>query len=293
MMSHPFLNLIFSASLAVANPLYAVAQSTPAEAFQSQCETSLRQIRTQNPQYLDVRFAIGYNEGGVGGSLDEVLDDENTATLLQALQRRGFVQISHSVAEKKTSLEKNNVFPDGTTRIVKITLTESAYSKDDRKNRVEFKTQQKAQTRVAEDNFLSGLRDADVTFYLGHSRVGGVPSFSPPLLLSNRHENYGYYRSHPFQRAKMENAIALRHRAKPIFVGIYSCFSKKYFGENLLREVPGGSFASLSTDAIRDDEMMAGAINSLEFILHGSCPRYKEELASMILPKHRFQLMRH
>ena len=74
---------------------------------------------------------------------------------------------------------------------VNVRIWTSSVGADDSENRKN--PFQKWRSEYVKDQFIHALKKADVIFYNGHSRAGGGPDFSAPLLTSKNHVNYLNY----------------------------------------------------------------------------------------------------
>jgi len=130
---------------------------------------------------------------------------------------------------------------NGSQLIVSLKVTSSSASPDDEANRRD--RFQKYLSQISENNFLTGVRRAEATLYVGHSRDGGGPDFSPPRLRGNQSVDYFWY-----QRAKPGlNKLLVALKAKPFsnldgsrrirkpILGLISCRSTQLFSRTLYR----------------------------------------------------------
>ena len=116
--------------------------------------------------------------------------------------------------------------PDRKRHVIHLRVIHSSAGPDDDANRVDgFQTWR---SENAKKEFLEGLKSADAIFYNGHSRNGGGPDFSPPLLLKNHHVDYSaYHRAQPGLSSVLKMLDAKEHRAK--LLGLFSCASDRHF----------------------------------------------------------------
>ena len=92
-------------------------------------------------------------------------------------------------------LTRTIIGPAGRPVRVLLRVLDSSVTADDDRNR-ELIAQKRKSARVRR-SFLAALDGSDVVFYLGHSRDGGGPDFSPPRLGPDSHVRYASYRSNP------------------------------------------------------------------------------------------------
>ncbi len=128
---------------------------------------------------------------------------------------------------------------NGKQLLVNLRITASSASPDDEANRRD--RFQEFLTQASEDNFLSGVRQAEATVYVGHSRDGGGPDFSPPRLRRDEHVDYSWYQKTQPGLNKMLAALKKNtvHRRRPLLrqplrpqgqvLGLVSCRSTQLF----------------------------------------------------------------
>lgn len=153
---------------------------------------------------------------------------------------------------------------------VRLRLTQSSASERYRDNQGPLRERQQATSSQSRENFLAGLREADVILYNGHSRNGGGPDFRPPVLReSDLHVNYARYMS---AKIEMRDMLAAMSEAggRPRVVGIFSCFSRKHFQAGMSRANPAATLI-LSEDEIPYDTALVASLSYLEALLRGNC----------------------
>ncbi|MEO0337466.1 MAG: hypothetical protein AAF202_13815, partial [Pseudomonadota bacterium] len=118
---------------------------------------------------------------------------------------------------------------------IHLRVVHSAVSTDDEENRAN--PFQKTMSDNAERVFLEGLEKADLVFYNGHSRFGGGPDFTPPLLNSSGYVDSTFYRDNNFGLTRMLTALEKRSSTddgSPLRVfGMFSCASTQHFQKAL------------------------------------------------------------
>jgi hypothetical protein len=132
-------------------------------------------------------------------------------------------------------LTRKTFGPDGKVKTLKVITDASSLSDDDAQNR--NNPAQKIQSQKMRDLFTSGLENSDVTFYHGHSRDGGGPSFAPPRLTSNGHVDYDWYHKNKSDKRLMVNALA-KNPGKSRIVGLVSCSSIRWFSHSIGKSAP-------------------------------------------------------
>ncbi|MGE0616097.1 MAG: hypothetical protein AB7P04_10690 [Bacteriovoracia bacterium] len=118
---------------------------------------------------------------------------------------------------------------------VRLRVVASSAGPDDDANRED--PFQSWLSRRAEQVFLSGLQFADVVFYLGHSRSGGGPDFTPPRLDSAQHADYAWYKAQAPGLKRMLESLA-RADIPPRWIGLFSCVSERHFLEASTKALP-------------------------------------------------------
>ena len=136
-------------------------------------------------------------------------------------------------------LIKNVVGPNGGTHRVKLRISTSSHSNSETLNRRNA-LDQKIQSLRAEENFFSGLREADFLLYVGHARQGGGPDFSPSVLNAGRRTDFDYYRRERpgYNRLMTELQAAQQSGRAPKILGMFACDSERFFGDGLRRAAP-------------------------------------------------------
>lgn len=121
----------------------------------------------------------------------------------------------------------------GEPQVIRLQITASAAGPDDDDNR--NNPYQSKLSAMSRRNFLEGLRSAEAVFYVGHSRDGGGPDFSPPRLLKNKHVDYVWYRKNqPGLRILLKNLrIHKKIKRSPFKLGLLSCASTQHFEKRI------------------------------------------------------------
>lgn len=166
-------------------------------------------------------------------------------------------------------LQKDFVLFSRTLKM-QITLTKASATEFFQKNKNEKAEDQKRATEVSERNFFDGLRTADIIFYNGHSRVGGGPDFSPPVLNRNNKPDYrGYYQ---IQRPGLSRLLKeINDRPDSDFIlGLFSCSSHRHFFKDL-STVKKDLKLVLSRDTISYFDSLYASMGLIEGMMHGAC----------------------
>jgi hypothetical protein len=230
---------------------------------------------------VDIRFALGYQD-----SLPQVSDLHSQTVITQRLRDPcpgdsdpplmicGFESDPN---DANVLIRRQHPGPDGRQRTIRLTITPSSATDDDRVNcptrtaGVCDKTAaQTAQSERARRNFLDGLERADAVFYLGHARAGGGPDFDPPILGSDGHTDYTRYSGASGTQDYRDMLDAL-DRGKAAgggarFVGLFACSSSQWFRDGARSSGRDGmGFVGTGNLAMRNDNLVSamGALDSL------------------------------
>lgn len=183
----------------------------------------------------------------------------------------GFVESSESTS-KVIVLQKRIVRKSGVSHKVKLHITHSSASGYEFFNRSpeHLEQEQIQQTLIAKDNFFNSLHNGtDASFYIGHSRDGGGPSFKPPVLYNNGNVNYDWYQKHTPGFSKLKSV--LRESIKqPAFLALVSCYSKYHFYKDMLRIAPNTGYL-LSNYLGRSQNSTQVAMTGLDMLLGRKC----------------------
>jgi hypothetical protein len=121
--------------------------------------------------------------------------------------------------------------------VVSLRVTASSASPDDDSNRRD--RFQDYLSQASEQNFFSGIRRGEATFYVGHSRDGGGPDFSPPRLKHDQHIDYAWYQKAQPGLRKLRAALKGRpldsKRSRKQILGLFSCRSTQLFARSVHR----------------------------------------------------------
>jgi hypothetical protein len=120
---------------------------------------------------------------------------------------------------------------------ISLRITGSSAGPDDDQNR--RNPYQKILSQKSESNFLGGVNKGATTLYIGHSRDGGGPDFSPPILGKGKHVNYDFYRKKCPGLKQLQEALHRREaqtgKDKPV-LALISCASADHFTNRNLSE---------------------------------------------------------
>jgi len=138
----------------------------------------------------------------------------------------GFRSISDSVSTFTKVLGQG-----AEARTVNLKILSSAIGPDDAANRL--LPEQKNHSKNIEKEFHLALTQSDAIFYIGHSRDGGGPDFSPPKLTRDEHVDYPFYTRDKKDLNKMLGSLKKRSKNHPLLLGIMSCSSSEHFAAQL------------------------------------------------------------
>lgn len=107
------------------------------------------------------------------------------------------------------------------------------------------------------DQFTQALKLANVVFYNGHSRAGGGPDFSVPLLTENNHVHYEDYQQKKSGLKLIYATLKQNPQSSLQQLGLYSCRSDQLFRKKVEAARPGLQVISSSqllyfSDAFND-----------------------------------------
>ncbi len=177
-------------------------------------------------------------------------------------------------------LQRTVPAPEGSPVRVKIRLTHSSLSPDDDRNRTD--PRQAEQTKVARDNLVQGLMQADLVFYNGHSRDGGGPDFAPPRLDRHGHPDYAWYmRERPGEVLLLDT---LKEKS-PSLLGLFSCRSGDHFLKEIADRTHGKTGTITTPQLFFYSDALEAMLVSLEAVLGRWCEKdFKAALSPVELP---------
>jgi hypothetical protein len=204
----------------------------PLVRIRTDCESVLNRVFRR--PVVDVRIVFGYKDARparfVGDRYERLA---LLATLLGHCQGDRFDCGFHRSRSDADLLIKKVWGPDRRIYRVEVRLVNSSVGPDDDENRTD--SWQRWQSDYAQSQFLEGLKDADVVFYNGHSRDGGGPDFSPPMLRADHHVFYLAYQNQRLGVRNMSRALA-ESKSPPAVVGLFSCVSNNLVSPAIKRK---------------------------------------------------------
>lgn len=259
------------------------------------CAAPYRRLLTDG--VLNINYALGYfdesdsnelasNPANVSISLDitgfNVIRNFLTTPCDSSSRQKlcGFSEVSSATNGGKVSLMKRETVLEQTVEI-NFHLTRASATDRYHVNLNSEQPLQRILTAQSEENFFSALGDAeaDIIFYNGHSRNGGGPDFSPPVLRqSDLHPDYsGYYQVRRTGMSKMFDALEAGENKNQI-VGLFSCYSQKHFSRGLSQVNPRLK-TILTSGTVPYDKIIFNSLAYLEGILQSQCGASLRNLA--------------
>jgi hypothetical protein len=216
--------------------------SKPSGADAKVCEAKYAKLYA-NPD-IHVTFAFGYLDSR---PQDEVETGPNAEQLIESMVAPCETSMSKNFcgftrdSDDAMKFSKTVTGPDHKPHQFKITIVSpiqigsGSYVLD---SEVRNTPAQKARSAKARAAFQKALQTDDIVVYNGHSRDGGGPDFSPPVLdPKTLHPNYPYYRAkHPGLNDEVTALATSTHR--PEVIAMMSCDSKLHFEEQLKKASP-------------------------------------------------------
>jgi hypothetical protein len=160
--------------------------------------------------------------------------------------------------------------PDGRPKTIHLRLTNPSLSTNDYGNRdKDHLAAQQAKSAASRAAFQHDLANSDAVFYLGHSRGGGGPDFSSPVVDGAGHPRYADYQfSHPGLNDLLNNINAPPRKLK--MLGMFSCDSQKHFYDKLHGAAPGLGLVTTNS-IIGDGAQLRGALGALNGLVGMKC----------------------
>lgn len=159
------------------------------------------------------------------------------------------------------------------------------------RNTGRYSANQSSRSQYTESFFKNALRNADVTFYFGHSRNGGGPDFNPPVFVPGTNKlNYsGYYKAKRPGLNKMINALSSSDDPTEI-VGMFSCDSRDHFLRKI-RAVSPHTGVITSLDILTVTEVWTAMNGALDSLLRGQCQKSFYQSLRMTAGNQRYMTM--
>lgn len=151
--------------------------------------------------------------------------------------------------------------PDGKPNRFTISISYGSISSNNVANTTVNRTKQYAHCEAATSKFFGEIsRGSEVALYIGHARNGGGPDFCPAVRDSHKHTNYPWYMKNRPGFTKLLSAMdTAKTKGHPTqVVGLYSCWSRRHFHQEMQERNPGTGFVLTNIDV-----SSINAINSL------------------------------
>jgi hypothetical protein len=252
---------------------------------------------------LDIRIALGYFDWTIGSTLR--MDGTNYG-LSPSMDIGAYGALR---AVLKSSCHGNNklcgfrqdpsnmyrftrpITIRGKTYTARVEVQFSSATELLNRNLGRYAGQQRNRSQYTESFFLNGLKNADATFYFGHSRNGGGPDFNPPVFLPGQNKlNYsGYYKAKQPGMRKMLNALAESSNPTRI-LGLFSCDSRDHFLRKVRSTSPNTGVIT-SRDILTVNEVWTSMMGGLDSMLRGQCQKSFYQSLRMTSRNQRFMTM--
>lgn len=216
--------------------------------------------------YVFEKKSLGYH-AAVDGAYADAFRRSLLAPCLGSLQACEFREESPGRFIKTVAAP-----PNGAPLHVEVLLDHSALTPLHKLNTGTRREEQRRKSAAARAAYLGALRSSDVILYIGHSRNGGGPDFSPPLLRKDGRVDYrGYYMKKRPGLSLMLQALRDRPEPPPL-LGLYSCYSELQFGKRLSEASPGTGFILSGTDGTMElDNNSNAAFATIDSLLRFQC----------------------
>ena len=235
-----FYNLLTVAAVSVgATQAFADAKLKPQQlAVHANCERAY--LKFFKSDDLDFRIVFGYKDSRPARL---VTDRYERLLMIGKLRALGFVRDDNDDELMRLQIEG----PDHLTKRIQLRIVESSVGADDEINRQN--PFQQWQSAHALELFQDGIKNGNAIFYVGHSRKGGGPDFSPPRCTKDGHVDYGWYLSD--KTALNQTAQAMKQaKVDKILIGLFSCDSRRHFSGILSGISPSRSKKGISSTSI-------------------------------------------
>ena len=252
---------------------------------------------------LDIRIALGYFDWTTGSSIN--LDGSNYG-LSPSMDLGGYAALR---AILTSSCRGNNrlcgfrqdpsnmyrftrpITIRGNTYTARVEVHFSSSTELLSRNVGRNASEQQDRSQFTENFFRNALKNADVTFYFGHSRNGGGPDFNPPVFLPGQNKlNYaGYYKAKQPGMRKMLNSLSESSNPTRI-LGLFSCDSRDHFLRQVRSASPNTGVIT-SMDILTVNEVWTSMMGGLDSMLRGQCQKSFYRSLRMTSKNQRFMTM--
>lgn len=222
-------SLIISAHLASAKILSPISQAD--------CQNDYLSLMAKSE--INVTVAYGYFDAEDGSTWDNRMLKQFLNTMTAPCKSWSTKSCGFQMTGTAPYiLTRKMTGPDGFIKTVKLTVDSPSLSTDNTANM--SSSLQKKKSEAVKQMYFKGLRESEVTLYLGHSRDGGGPDFDPPKL-RHGHVDYDWYQEHPRDKKEMLKVLSEDHN-KARILGFFSCSSIRWFAKGINLEAPASGF---------------------------------------------------
>jgi hypothetical protein len=222
-------SLIICAPVAMAKILSPISQAD--------CQNDYLSLMAKSE--INVTIAYGYFDAEDGSTWDNRMLQQFLNTMTAPCKSWSTKSCGFQLAGTGPYiLTRKLTGPDGFIKTVKLTVDSPSLSTDNNANM--SSSLQKKKSEAVKQMYFKGLRDSEVTLYLGHSRDGGGPDFDPPKL-RHGHVDYDWYQEHPRDKKEMLNILS-EDPEKARILGFFSCSSIRWFSKGINLDAPASGF---------------------------------------------------
>jgi hypothetical protein len=222
-------SLIICAPVAMAKILSPISQAD--------CQSDYLSLMAKSE--INVTIAYGYFDAEDGSTWDNRMLQQFLNTMTAPCKSWSTKSCGFQIAGTGPYiLTRKMTGPDGFIKTVKLTVDSPSLSTDSAANM--SSALQKKKSEAVKQMYFKGLRDSEVTLYLGHSRDGGGPDFDPPKL-NHGHVDYNWYQEHPRDKKEMLNILS-ENPDKARILGFFSCSSIRWFSKGINLDAPASGF---------------------------------------------------
>ncbi|CAN5837774.1 hypothetical protein BH11VER1_BH11VER1_35460 [soil metagenome] len=287
-------------------PVYVEAPNPPANDF----EVNLKRVFADD-QRADIRVTFGYEDAT---DLKDPSDPTRALHLMQYLQRHQFEILKPTAELAKelgVRLEAPNLRilqgPGSVGQTLRVALIWSAATSNTAQNIGSGRKQQWICSDDALKFMQKAATDAEIMYYIGHSRAGGGPDTFPPQTLPNnggkfQQVDFGYYGTEQPGLAALSPYFG-KNKANPKFIALTGCRSDRHFHQWLAKRLSNSDFPTsvlLSTRLTRSmpwedeidgcDEALMALVNLIETLQqHRTESEFKERLKTCEIEEMREQ----
>ncbi|MCB9026873.1 MAG: hypothetical protein H6625_11180 [Bdellovibrionaceae bacterium] len=150
---------------------------------------------------------------------------------------------------------------------INLRIIHSSVSEDDEENRNH--PFQSWMSQRAKKEFLLSLQQADILFYNGHSRAGGGPDFSPPIIKKDNQVDFAKYKNGYGSFSLILNYF--KKIKKPLSVlGLFSCNATQHFEKDLSTKQKNVMLIT-APHLIYFKEALDKSILAMDYLLRSDC----------------------